>query len=470
MITVILPNYNYIKNRIREVFINEITRNNKNLRILSYVTIKHCKNPSTILRKSLIKPDNIRYFNSENISLTNIKKSEQIISKLVDDFHNHLEDSADSSPFTGIMKIDIKLSKSKNIFGGSFVELPENIKNKRACVNIKNNDDKCFLWSLIASKHYNDIKKIEVKHYKKYIDSVVIPDTATFPVSVDDIGDWEKANNMKINVFSLDEDETIKLEYNTIHKNKNVVNLLLYKNHYVWLKNIDRFDASNVSKNSVYRCMQCNEFRAATRELLNKHTQKCLLSDKSPDMNMPKCGKDTMKFINNQNQFMHPFHVVADFESTLELVEDINESSTTKYQRHIPNSYGLKYNCIHNEYSQDIKIFNSSNPDGVIESFINELESLCLYSYKLTKQNENNIIMTDIEKKRHRENKQCTECKCLYTKENQKVRHHDHITGKFISSICGNCNFKFKCKKFLLSKFPKFQQQPSPHVLWTRFF
>ena len=446
--TVILPNYTYIKMRLREIFHNEIKNNSKNLKLLTYATIKYCKKPSTILDKNNIKIENIRYFNSNNFSLTSIKKSEQEIQNIIDQFHNHLEDSKDSDPFTGIIKMDVKLSKSKNIYGGSFVELPEKIKNKKACVNIKNNDDKCFLWSLIASKHYNDIKKIEVKHYKKHIDSIVVPEDSTFPVSVDDIGDWEKANNMKINVFTLDEDENIKLEYNTIHKNKNVVNLLLYNNHYVWLKNLDRFDASNVSKNSVYRCDQCLNFRAATRELLNKHTQKCILSKQAPDMAMPKCGKDIMSFKNDQNEFLHPFHVVADFESTLEEVFYEN-SNTVKYQKHIPNSYGLKYSCIYNEYSKDIKIFNSSNSEEVIENFINDLEDLCKYSYSLSKQNENNIIITDLQKKEHKIKTTCSKCKCEFTEENKKVKHHDHITGLFISTLCSECNLKYQYKRFL---------------------
>ena len=42
---------------------------------------------------------------------------------------------------------------------------------------------------------------------------------------------------------------------------------------------------------------------------------------------------------------MHPFYISADFESTLTPVNEIN-SNTTKYQRHDPNSYGLKFNCI----------------------------------------------------------------------------------------------------------------------------
>ena len=166
-------------------------------------------------------------------------------------------------------------------------------------------------------------------------------------------------------------------------------------------------------------------------------------------------------FKNHGNEFKHPFHVVADFESTLLKVNDKNnriskqykdvghvmieeEKSTTKYQKHVPNSYGLKYNCIHDEHSEPIKLYNSEDPEKVRESFILELERLAKKSYKLTQLNKENIIMTDEQKHKHKQNTKCEKCKFEYTKENNKVRHHDHITGKYISSICNNCNLQYK--------------------------
>ena len=115
--------------------------------------------------------------------------------------------------FTGIIKIDVKMSKSKQIYGSSYVELPKFIKNKKACVNIKNvlsckkdvtiYDNKCFLWSLVASKHYDDVKKIECRYYKQFLSSIKIPDNVVYPVPIDDITLWEQCNNMKINVLML---------------------------------------------------------------------------------------------------------------------------------------------------------------------------------------------------------------------------------------------------------------------------
>ena len=40
--------------------------------------------------------------------------------------------------FTGIMKIDVKVNKSKQVYGGTSIESSTFIKCKKACVNIKN--------------------------------------------------------------------------------------------------------------------------------------------------------------------------------------------------------------------------------------------------------------------------------------------------------------------------------------------
>ena len=35
----------------------------------------------------------------------------------------------------------------------SYIDLPESIKNKQACVNVQNNDDdKCFVWAVLSAE------------------------------------------------------------------------------------------------------------------------------------------------------------------------------------------------------------------------------------------------------------------------------------------------------------------------------
>ena len=79
---------------------------------------------------------------------------------------------------------------------------------------------------------------------------------------------------------------------------------------------------------------------------------------------------------------------------------------TRKYQKHIPNSYGLKYNCIHDIYSKPVEIFNSSDSEVVCKNFIERLEELAKYSHFLTQQFKTKINFIADEKQWH--NKQTT--------------------------------------------------------------
>ena len=121
-------------------------------------------------------------------------------------------------------------------------------------------------------------------------------------------------------------------------------------------------------------------------------------------------------------------------------------------QKHIQNSFGIKLNCIHDEYSKPIKIFNSSKPDEVNREFVETLESYAIECYKLTQQNKDikNIKFIGHEKLNHYKCKSCFECKKTFDLlDNKRVAHHDHITGRFISSICSGCNLQLVYKRYL---------------------
>ena len=41
--------------------------------------------------------------------------------------------------------------KFNQLGGSSYIELPEWIKKKRACINIENKDNRCFLYSILRA-------------------------------------------------------------------------------------------------------------------------------------------------------------------------------------------------------------------------------------------------------------------------------------------------------------------------------
>ena len=66
-------------------------------------------------------------------------------------------------------------------------------------------------------KYYDTLKsksKNEVRHYKKYFNEIMQPDNITYPINVEhDIYKFEKLNNLKINVYILNEKEELEIIY-----------------------------------------------------------------------------------------------------------------------------------------------------------------------------------------------------------------------------------------------------------------
>ena len=144
-----VPNIPVIKNLIENELRKQIEQNNSKNKLSGFITID-CIFKKGIEQKKL-------FFNSDTSSFISTKMISGFINNLVSSFENFIEDTKEGSDLIliSIDKMSIKTAKSKAIIGGSYIELPDFIKNKKACVNIKNNDDKCFIWCILSYFHYN---------------------------------------------------------------------------------------------------------------------------------------------------------------------------------------------------------------------------------------------------------------------------------------------------------------------------
>ena len=68
--------------------------------------------------------------------------------------------------------------------------------DKKATINIQNNDKECFKWSVLAALHNNEIDRNHerVNKYKQWKDDLN-SDNIKFPVAIKDIKKFEKQNN-----------------------------------------------------------------------------------------------------------------------------------------------------------------------------------------------------------------------------------------------------------------------------------
>ena len=95
----------------------------------------------------------------------------------------------------------INIYKWKPLKGSSYIELPKFIQNKKACLNVKNTNQKCFLYSVIL--HDNPtIRNIDrgERVFKNYIHNYN-DEGIIYPMTLDQISIFEKQNNKMINVY-----------------------------------------------------------------------------------------------------------------------------------------------------------------------------------------------------------------------------------------------------------------------------
>ena len=79
--------------------------------------------------------------------------------------------------------------------GNRYIPTPKAIVHKKAIINIKNEDDKCFEYAIIASQHYKEIDDrthpCQPNQYTKWIGKYNF-DGCSIPVKIDDVTKFEK--------------------------------------------------------------------------------------------------------------------------------------------------------------------------------------------------------------------------------------------------------------------------------------
>ena len=86
---------------------------------------------------------------------------EELFASLLQKYQNKLEEKMRGSEFVfdSVDLLHDNLHKISLNRGGSYIDSPKWLKNKKATINPQNNDDKCFQYALTAALNYEQIKK-----------------------------------------------------------------------------------------------------------------------------------------------------------------------------------------------------------------------------------------------------------------------------------------------------------------------
>ena len=89
---------------------------------------------------------------------------------------------------------------------GNFIKLPKELNNpKKDLINIRNNDNKCFLWCHVRHLNLVNNHSTRIKKEHKKIADTLNYAGINFPISAKDYGKIENQNDICINVFSYED-------------------------------------------------------------------------------------------------------------------------------------------------------------------------------------------------------------------------------------------------------------------------
>lgn len=172
------------------------------------------------------------------------------------------------------VNLEININKYNPLRASSYIPLPKSIQDKKAVLNIKNNDQFCFGYSVCAAVRNPTGNPIRVSSYPDFR-TVFDFSNIIFPVSLKSISTFEVQNNLSINVYGLekiclDGRQTYQIVgplHFTQNKRALHINLLLLHDesgntHYCLIKNLSRLVSRQITHHhdAKYFCDGCLQF------------------------------------------------------------------------------------------------------------------------------------------------------------------------------------------------------------------
>ena len=373
---------------------------------------------------------------------------------------------------SGLMVVKVKefhmmYNKYNPTRAGKYINLPKWISLKKACINIKNKDEKCFKYAIQCGYHkiYEKSHSEIFYHYKKIEDCLNFHGL-TFPANNDDIDKFEELNhNVSVNVFEVEEEQE-QIVIGRKLKNKDAkchIDLLRIDeddiSHYVYVKDCSRLLNSQKSKfrNKSYFCKYCHT-GFGTQELLNKHYEKGCMEVEGQQIEMPT-PDEKLKFKHHFKKLRCPFVIYADFECLTEELKqpEDDEIKTYNYQEHKPCGFMLNLvNAVDNTNQEFLY-----RGDDAVDVFCKKMNEIRDEIKEKMKENKE-MLMTDEDKKDFETATRCFICgdkfKNSYKNEKEaekykKVRDHCHFTGKYRGCAHSICNLNYCNKHFKIPVF-----------------
>ena len=379
---------------------------------------------------------------------------DEMVGEIEEEIQKVQEAEGSGWQFLKVIKLVLHTTRWDPINAGSYIDLPEALKNKKAIINMQNEDDKCFMWSVLRALYPKDTNPQRVDNDLKSKQDTINMKGIRYPVNFRDIDRFESQNpEISITILGYNKDERVyPLKISRCTRCEHDITLLLLKDgeksHYCLVKNISALLSSQINSNDHkrYFCLNCfNGFN--TPDSLNKHKEYCY-NNECVKIVMPQQGT-FLRFKNFPHSEKAPFAIYADFESLIKPMDncdpDPNKSYTKKYQKHEPISFSYYILCsIYGVYKSILRKYTKTKPEDAdaMDVFIKWLEEDVKAIANIE---EKEIIFTEEDRKQFNKASDCWICGEYLG--NDRVRDHCHFTGRYRGPAHNNCNLKYRKPK-----------------------
>ena len=362
--------------------------------------------------------------------------------------------------FEKVEKLVLHTTRWEPVNAGSYIELPQELKNRKAIINMKNQDDKCFMWCVLRALNPKDNHPERIDNDLKNKVDTLNMEGIQYPVSLRGIDRFEHLNpEISITVLGYNKEEKVyPLKVSKYTGCDHDIVLLLIKDgeksHYCLVKNISALLSSQINNNDHkrYFCLNCfNSFKSP--DSLDKHKEYCY-NNECVKISMPP-PNTFLRFKNFRYSEKAPFAIYADFESLIKPMDncdpDPNRSYTKKYQKHEPISFCYYIECFNNTLCKEIfnddtkrkqlKSYIKTKPEDpdVIDVFIKWLEDDVKFLANITQKK---MVFT---KENEKQFNMALDCWiCGEELGNDRVRDHCHYTGCYRGAAHNSCNLKYR--------------------------
>ena len=289
---------------------------------------------------------------SDNIEIMIDDDNDDIIEELFKSFLKKYEENLQNKmrgsdfDFDGFNFLYYDFNEISLNRGGSYIDCPKWLKDKKSTINPKNNDDKCFQYAVTLALNLDKIKKDpqRISKIKPFIDRYNWKDI-DFPSTSKDWRKFELNNEVALNILYITHNnkkmQVAYISKNNLTCNKQVISLMITngeKWHYLTVKNLPRLlrRITSTHKEDIY-CLNCF------------HSVKICENHDYCNVEMPTKNNNIIKYNQGEKSIKLPFVIYADLECLLQkkstCQNNPNESSTTEINKHAPSGYSIFTHC-----------------------------------------------------------------------------------------------------------------------------